>query len=274
MKSKYLILFASMGVAAFLLVQSRALAQSAPSLGAAATFAVLGASTVTNTGLTVVTGDLGVSPGTAVTGFPPGTVSGTIYTGPLSAAGPAQRDAALAFLALTQPCDVNFPAAVQLAGRTLGPGVYCSPTSALLNGTLNLTGDGPWIFRIGTTLTTGGSPAAPARVIVNGAPNCDGKDVFWQIGTSATIGAFTEFSGNIVAFTSITLVNGASVAGRAFALNGAVTMDTNEVAVCGGGGGCRVRVILECDDDHDDHDDHHDHGDHDDHDDHMTTTER
>ena len=270
MKCKYLILLASMGFA-FLLGPSPALAATPPSLGSAESFAILGASTVTNTGLTVVTGDLGVSPGSAVTGFfavdgGPGTVHGTIYRGPLSAAAPAQRDAALAFLALSQPCTVTFPAGnTVLGGRTLNPGVYCSLSSASLNGTLRLVGAGPWIFRIGSALTTGGTVAAPARVLVNGQPNCDGKGVFWQIGSSATIGVFTQFVGNIIAFTSITLVNGASVAGRAFALNGAVTMDTNEVSVCGSGGGCRVRVILDCDDDHDDHDDHGDHNDHDDH---------
>jgi len=125
---------AVVGFAALVYGPSAALAQTAPSLGTAQTFAVLGGSTVTNTGSSVITGDLGVSPGSAVTGFfavdgGPGTVNGTIYRGPLSAAAPAQRDAALAFLALSQPCTVTFPAGdTVLGGRTLNPGVYCSPS--------------------------------------------------------------------------------------------------------------------------------------------------
>ena len=168
----------------------------------------------------------------------------------------AQEDAALAYFALSVlACNVTYADGYQLGGQTLMPGVHCFPSSALLNGTLFLQGAGPWIFRIGSTLTTGGTPAAPASVLVNGQSNCDAKDVFWQIGSSATIGVNTQFVGNILAVASITLVSGASLEGRALALGGAVTMDGNTVSVCGPGGsiplpaGCRVKVI--CPDHHD-----------------------
>jgi hypothetical protein len=115
---------------------------------------------------------------------------------------------------------------------TLTPGVYCFDSSAQLTGTLNLVGGGPWIFQIGSTLTT----ASNSSVLVNSHDDCNGSDVFWQITSSATIGTGTQFVGNIVALTSITLTAGANVSGSALALNGAVTMDTNQVSVCSSGG--------------------------------------
>ena len=227
---KNLIVLVSIGFAALLHGPSPAFA--AVSLGSAQSFAVLGASTVTNTGLTTIKGDLGVSPGTAITGFPPGIViGGTIHAGDAVAAQ-AQSDAAVAYAALVKAtCTTNLTGQ-DLGGLTLRPGVYCFNSSAQLTGTLKLVGKGPWIFQIGSTLTT----ATGSAVLVNGSPNCNGTDVFWQIGSSATIGTGTQFVGNILALTSITLNAFANVSGSALALNGAVTMDTNQVSVCNSGG--------------------------------------
>jgi Ice-binding-like len=235
MKCEHLILLASMGLAALLHGPSPALAQV--SLRSAQSFGVLGTSTVTNTGLTTITGDLGVSPGTAITGFPPGIViGGSIHAGDAVAAQ-AHSDAALAYAALVAArCTTNLTG--QVLGNlgtvpTLRPGVYCFNSSAQLTGTLNLVGGGPWIFQIGSTLTT----ASGSSVLVNGAQNCNGTNVFWQVGSSATIGTATQFVGNILALISITLNANANVSGNALALTGAVTMDTNQVSVCNAGGG-------------------------------------
>jgi Ice-binding-like len=233
MKGKHLILLATMGLAALLHGPSPALAQEV-SLGSAQSFAVLGASTVTNTGLTIITGDLGVYPGTAITGFPPGIVNGTIHAGD-GVAAQAHSDAVFAYAALAGlPCPpANNLSGQDLGGLTLAPGVYCFDTSAQLTGTLNLVGGGPWIFQIGSTLTT----ASNSSVLVkNGHNDCNGSNVFWQVGSSATIGTGTQFVGNILALISITLTTNANVSGSALALTGAVTMDTNQVSVCGAGG--------------------------------------
>ena len=215
--------------------------QTAPPLGSAQSFAVLGASTVTNTGPTIITGDLGVSPGTSCTGFPspctggPGVVNGTIYTGAGSLAGPAQSSALVAYNDLVaEPCGTN------LSGETLGtspgavtlsPGVYCFNSSAQLTGTLTLNGNGVYVFQMGSTLTTASNSSV---VLANGAT---AGNVFWQVGSSATLGTGTAFAGSILALTSDTVTTGASVAGRVFALNGAVTLDSNTITVPAAGGG-------------------------------------
>lgn len=208
----------------------------APSLGAATSFAVLAATTVTNTGLTVVKGNVGVSPGTAVTGFGPGVIqNGAIYSGAGSLAGPAQASAATAYNDLVgQGC---LPAN-NLSGKilgvtpgavTLGPGVYCFDTSAQLTTTLTLDDGGDpnalFIFKIGTTITT----ASNSQVIMSSGSR--GANVYWQIGSSATIGTGTMFRGNLIAYTSITMTTGAGTTGRLFAIGAAVTMDTNNVDV-------------------------------------------
>ena len=200
---------------------------TAPSLGTAANFAVLAGSTVTNTGATAVGGDLGVSPGTAVTGFPPGTVSGTIHAGDAVAAQ-AQHDAAVAYNSLAgQACDFNLTGQ-DLGGKTLIPGVYCFDSSAQLTGTLTLDGQGNsnavFIFKIGSTLTTASGASV---LLINGASSCN---VFFQVGSSAILGTNTMFAGNILALTSTTLNTGATINGRALALNGAVTLDTNTIS--------------------------------------------
>jgi hypothetical protein len=218
-------------------------AQTAPPLGSAQSFAVLGASTVTNTGPTVITGDLGVSPGTSCTGFPapctggPGVVNGTIYTGAGSLAGPAQSAAVVAYNdLLAEPCGTNLTGMVlgtSPGAVTLSPGVYCFPaTSAQLTGTLTLEGNGVYVFQIGSTLTTASNSSV---VLANGAT---AGDIFWQVGSSATLGTDTVFAGSILALTSDTVTTGTSVTGHVFALNGAVTLDDNAItAVASGGGG-------------------------------------
>ena len=202
-------------------------AQSAPPLGSAQNFAVLAATTVTNTGLTVIKGDLGVSPGSAVTGFPPGTViGGTIHSDDARATS-AQADAFTAYNVLAaETCGTNLSGSIlgTSAGAViLSPGVYCFGSSAQLTGTLTLSGKGVYVFQVGTTLTTA---SASSVILANGATV---GDVFWQVGTSATLGVNTIFVGSILANVSDTVTGGSSVAGRIFALTGAVTLDTNAI---------------------------------------------
>ena len=198
---------------------------AAPDLGTAASFVILAGSTVTNTGSGTFVGDVGVSPGTDITGFPPGSViNGTIYR---AGAVPeqAQIDANLAYVDLDgQPCNVDLTSQ-DLGGKTLTPGVYCFNSSAQLTGDLFLDALGDplavWVFQMGSTLTT--ASASSVSVINNG----QAVNVYWQVGSSATLGTGTQFNGNILASQSITLNAGAGLIGRALALNGAVTMDTN-----------------------------------------------
>ena len=209
-----------------LTVPARAVA-TAPDLGTARSFGVLGYSAVTNTGPTTVYGSVGVSPGTSITGFPPGVTTGAIHPNDAVAAG-AQVDATAAYNnAAGQACDVDL-SGQNLGGLTLTPGVYCFSSSAQLTGQLTLDG-GPgsvFVFRIGSTLTT----ATGAQVsLINGVEPCN---VFWQVGSSATLGTATNFQGNILALTSVTLNTGTSTSGGLYALNGAVTLDTNEIESC------------------------------------------
>lgn len=200
-----------------------------PSLGAASIFSVLAKSTVTSAGLTVVTGNLGVWPGLEVTGFPPGlVVAGTIDKG-----GPTSEAAQGSLTTLYDslkgaPCGTVMTS-MDLSGKTLGPGVYCFASSAAIDvvGTLTLDAKGDpnafWIFQIGSTLTT---PDGAAVTVIGGGSACN---VFWQIGSSATIGKTNSFGGNLIAFESITVKTGSSIKGRALARNGAVTLDANSV---------------------------------------------
>ena len=204
---------------------------TAPSLGTAESFAVLGGSTVTNTGATKVTGDLGVSPGTAITGFPPGKVTGGSIHSADATALQAQKDVTTAYNNLAgQACDTDLTGQ-DLGGKTLTSGVYCFTSSAQLTGTLTLdaqgSADAVFIFKIGSTLTTASSSSVQ---IINGGSNCN---VYWQVGSSATLGTGTSFVGNILADASVTLTNGANVFGRVLAQSGAVTMDKNIVSASG-----------------------------------------
>jgi type VI secretion system secreted protein VgrG len=199
--------------------------------GSAEGFAVLAGSTVTNTGASEIDGNLGVWPGTAVTGFPPGTVvNGAIYDGDLVAMQ-AQSDALAAYTTAAGETGGLSLTGQDLGGLTLTPGVYDFSSSAQLTGMLTLNAENiqnaVFIFQIGSTLTT----AAGSLISVI---NSEGADVVWQIGSSATLGAGSSFDGDILALTSITLDTGASIScGGALALNGAVTMNTNSVSTSG-----------------------------------------
>jgi hypothetical protein len=198
-------------------------------LGAANLFAVLGGTTVTNTGPSSISGNLGLWSGTSITGFPPGTVNGTINTTD-ALAMQAQMDLTGAYnSAASQPCG-GVLTGQNLGGQTLTAGVYCFASSAQLNGNLILNAQGDanavFIFQIASTLTTLSSSQV---TIINGG---SGSNVFWQVGNSASLGNASQFAGNILALSNITLASGASIScGRALALNGAVAMDTSNVSI-------------------------------------------
>jgi hypothetical protein len=207
-------------------------------LGSAGSFAVLASSTVTNTGSSTIAGDLGVSPGTACAGLPspctgggPGTVTGTIYTSASSAAGGAQTAAATAYADLTGRTTTTDLTGQDLGGLNLAPGVYSFSTSAQLTGALTLNAGGDanalFIFKIGSTLTTASSASVS---IINSGKSCN---VFWQVGSSATLGTSTVFIGSILAHNSITFNTGASSSDSALALDAAVTMDGNSITASG-----------------------------------------
>jgi uncharacterized protein with beta-barrel porin domain len=203
----------------------------APNLGTAADFAVLAGSTVTNTGSTVLLGSLGLSPGSAVTGFPPGIVlaPGGVYVAD-AVAIQAQIDLAAGYNALSSRPATSNLSGQNLGGLTLTPGVYTFTSSAQLTGALTLNALGNpnaiFIFNIGSTLTTGS--ASSVTVIGGGL----GSNVYWRVGSSATLGTTTTFVGDILALTSITLNTGANIScGSALARNGAVTLDTNNIAI-------------------------------------------
>lgn len=225
-------LLSAVGLAAVLYGGIAVWAQTA--LGTAQSFAVLGGSTVTNTGPSVITGELGVSPGSAVTGFPPGiVVGGTIHTAD-AVAGQAQSDVTAYWNAITPLACASDLTGQDLGGMVLIPGVYCFSSSAQLTGPLVLNAQGNaaavWVFKTGSTLTTA---SAASVTVINGGNPCG---VTWQIGSSATLGTGTQFIGNLIALTSITLTTGADInGGRALARNGAVTLDTNDIsfALCG-----------------------------------------
>ena len=237
---RHVSLLTAVGFAGLLCDASTTFAQTAPSLGAAQSFAVLGGSTVTNTGPSVVNGDLGLSPGTSVTGFGGpgnGTVTGTTHVADAVALN-AQNAMTTAFNQLfAQACNTTFGVPTNIGGSTLTPGVYCFASSAQITGdlTLNALGDpnAVFIFKTGiagaSTLTT----APGSRVLlINGAQPCN---VFWAITSSATIDTTSTFVGNILAQASISVNNGAHLFGRALA-KAAVTLinDVVDATVCAG----------------------------------------
>jgi Ice-binding-like len=205
-----------------------------PNIGTAGNYAVLGAATVTNTGPSWITGQIGLSPGTSITGFTQQSGPGTSGHQDIAngASGQAMIDLTTAYNNAAGASTTRI-----LTGQDLGSvgslvaGVYKFSSSAQLTGTLVLDGGGSttnlWIFQIGSSLTT----ASSSRVtLIGGAQPCD---IFWQVGSSATLGTSTTFVGNILANTSITMTTGATLNGRALAgavtSSGAVTLDTNRI---------------------------------------------
>ena len=211
-----------LGLAAFLAVTlaGTALAAASVNLGTAKSFAVLAGTTITNTGATTITGDVGLHPGKAATGFTTVTLHGAKHLGD-AVALKAKKALVTAYNDAAGAKPVT-KVATELGGTTLKPGVYASDTLGL-TGTLTLDGEGLYIFQAASTLIT----APDSKVaLINGASACN---VYWQVGSSATLDTSTSFKGTIMALTSIALNTGATLQGRALARNGAVTMDHNTI---------------------------------------------
>ncbi|HWX22136.1 MAG TPA: ice-binding family protein [Candidatus Binatia bacterium] len=213
-------------------------AEAPVALGSAANFGVLAGSTVTSVGNTIVNSDLGLWPGTSVSGFPPGKVTGTMHiTDP--AAQAAQGDLTIAYNDAAARSTAPVSVANNIGGQTLAPGLYRSSSSlAISSGDLTLDGQGNpnavFIFQIASTLVT---TSGRQVILIGGAQSAN---VFWQVGSSATIGTTSGMKGNILALTSISIQTGATLDGRALAQNGAVTLDNNAItgsSATGGGGG-------------------------------------
>lgn len=200
-------------------------AATSPTLLPLTDYSVLGGAGVTCTGTTTASGAVGVSPGTSLTGFPsPCTAGGGAQNNNASAIA-AQAENLATFAALDQTCDQSF-GAVDLTTTFpsgVGPGVYCSTSSFTLSGNLNLTGSGVWIFKTVSTIIT-----SPGSSVTGGDP-CN---VWWRIGSSATLDTTTSFIGNILALNGTTaLNNGATLDGRVLALEaGTVTLDSNTIS--------------------------------------------
>ena len=209
-----------------MLVSGASAAVTAVPLGTATSFAVLAGSGISNTGPTTVNGDVGTFPTTTVDGSASMTINGANHAGDAVAQG-AKDDLVTAYNTAAGEGPTN-PISADLGGQTLTPGVYNSASSIGLTGdvTLNAGGDpnAVFVFQAGSTLTT----ASTSRVnLVNGAQSCN---VFWQIGSSATLGTGSTFRGTVMALTSVTVTTAVTVDGRVLARNGAVTLDTDTIS--------------------------------------------
>ena len=214
---------------------------AAPVLGSAQSFAVLAGSTVTNIGATTITGDLGVDPGLAITGFPPGLVTGGAIHAGDALALEAETDVTAAYDVLASEACTEDLTGKDLGGLTLTPGVYCFTSSAQLTGALTLDAQGHtdavFVFKTVSTLTSASNASVK---VVNGGGDCG---VFWQVGSSATLGTGTAFVGSILALTSISITTGVTISGRALARNGAVTMDHDVISASS----CNVASVGDAD---------------------------
>ena len=217
-------LFALLLLVPLVLVSSAAAATAVP-LASADSFAVLAGAGITNTGPTTVSGDIGTFPTTSISGAGSLTISGTNHAGD-AVTQQAKNDLVTAYdnAAGQGP---TIPVAADLAGLTLTPGVYNSSSSLGLTGALTLNGGGDpnavFVFQAGSSLTTSSGSTVN---LINGAQSCN---VFWQVGSSATLGTGSTFRGTVIAMTSITVTTGSTVDGRVLARNGAVTLDTDTI---------------------------------------------
>jgi hypothetical protein len=214
--------------AAAAIIAPLALTTAPVPLGSSSSFAVLAASAVTNTGLSIVTGDLGLSPGTAVTGFPPGIVTGTIHAAD-PAAALAASDLTIAYNNAAARTGGTLLAG-NLGGRTLTPGLYTSTSSLeVSSGDLILDAQGDanavFLFQMASTFTM----TSGRQVILTGGATA--ANVFWQVGSSATLGTGSVFKGTVLALASVTATTGAAVEGRLLARTAAVTLDSATVAI-------------------------------------------
>lgn len=206
-------------------------AASTVNLGSASNFAVLAGSAITNTGSSIINGDIGSFPTPTITGFPPGIINGVNHMGDGSTQA-AKTDVTAAYNSAAGQTPVS-TVPTELGGTTKTAGIYSSAAGTFgITGTLTLDAQGDpsavFLFKTASTLITAG---ASNVALVNGAQACN---VFWQVGSSATLGTNSTFKGTILALTSVTLTTGANVEGRVLAQNGAVTLDTNTVtkAIC------------------------------------------
>ena len=211
---------------ALTLARASGAAATAVPLGTAGSFAVLAGAGITNTGPTTVNGDVGTFPTTTITGAGSMTINGTNHAGD-GVTQQAQTDLVTAYNNAAAQGPTN-PIVADLGGQSLSPGVYNSASSIGLTGALTLNGGGDpnavFVFQAGSALTTA---SASSVVLTNGAQACN---VFWQIGSSATLGTGSTFRGTVIALQSITVTTGVTVDGRVLARNGAVTLDTDTIS--------------------------------------------
>jgi hypothetical protein len=213
-------------------------AQAPVGLGTAGSFAVLAGAGITNTGPTTINGDIGTFPTTSESGMASVTTTGTNHAGDAVTQG-AKNDLVTGYKTAAGESPVTAEPA-DLGGQTLTPGTYNSASSLGLTGTVTLNGGGNpsalFVFQAGSTLTTASSSSVN---LIGGAQACN---VFWQVGSSATLGTGSTFRGTILALTSISVTTGVTINGRVLARNGAVTLDTDTITspTCATSGGTTV----------------------------------
>ena len=227
--NRVILIGSAIAMSIVLMTSSSAHSATTIDLGDADSFAILAGSTITNTGTTTVLGDIGLHPGTVFTGSGPGadsvTVTGTVHLTDAIALNAKNSLTTAYSAAAAAPSDATVTA--DLGGQTLLPGVYTSASSLGLTGNLTLDGAGDpnavFIFQAGSTLTTA---SASSITLIGEATACN---VFWQVGSSATLGTSSTFVGTVMALASITAQTSATIEGRLLASTAAVTLDTNTI---------------------------------------------